>query len=488
MSAVERACVDGAKIHVSWTTNAPYIYEQNNAKRGVLLDIFQKGIQSCCKPGVTISFSSPEMERTMIEDVLLAKPDSILLPVGRNLGKIKTFYGRPFVVFVKSPGIAIVTGKTVSGADLLTAIVNSWPILVFIVTSLSLSGFVVWLLDHGSNTEEFPDFFPLGVFEGFWWAAVTMTTVGYGDKVPRSVPSRLFAVVWINAGLVIIAMFMGIVTSSLSSNMIGNASHLYGMVVSVKNTSVQYQYAVFQSSFVRAKATFEEVYSSVASGESQLALVDFLSSTQHDSYYSQHKLTVASVLEQSVAYGAVLPQHSNNLAQCLRDYQQRHSDEGLFLLDSYLSHAKDPNSEATDGTDYFDGSIFGYSVYAMAGLFLVILAVGLYWQKYHLPRRGEWRESKAGRDAELQDVEIELSTSGAKQQSELPSDTHTLSGKTSGLSTERLMAQQSAELLRVMDEFQSYRQSWEKSFRLLQERHRREQRELFRLDNMGYDM
>ncbi|EDO26354.1 predicted protein, partial [Nematostella vectensis] len=97
--------------------------------------------------------------------------------------------------------------------------------------------------DHGSNTEEFPDFFPLGVFEGFWWAAVTMTTVGYGDKVPRSVPSRLFAVVWINAGLVIIAMFMGIVTSSLSSNMIGNASHLYGMVgIEFREFEVQVTY------------------------------------------------------------------------------------------------------------------------------------------------------------------------------------------------------------------------------------------------------
>lgn len=32
--------------------------------------------------------------------------------------------------------------------------------------------------DYRSNAEEFPEFFPSGVFEAVWWAAVTMTTVG----------------------------------------------------------------------------------------------------------------------------------------------------------------------------------------------------------------------------------------------------------------------------------------------------------------------
>ena len=35
-----------------------------------------------------------------------------------------------------------------------------------------------FLQDYRSNPEEFPEFFPSGVFETFWWAAVTMTTVG----------------------------------------------------------------------------------------------------------------------------------------------------------------------------------------------------------------------------------------------------------------------------------------------------------------------
>ncbi len=32
--------------------------------------------------------------------------------------------------------------------------------------------------DHHANPEEFPKPFVRGMFEGFWWAVVTMTTVG----------------------------------------------------------------------------------------------------------------------------------------------------------------------------------------------------------------------------------------------------------------------------------------------------------------------
>lgn len=55
----------------------------------------------------------------------------------------------------------------------------------------------------------------------------------YGDKVPRSIGGRLFGVVWINVGLVILAIYMGIVTSSLSSNSLEQVNNIYGMPVSI---------------------------------------------------------------------------------------------------------------------------------------------------------------------------------------------------------------------------------------------------------------
>lgn len=50
------------------------------------------------------------------------------------------------------------------------------------------------------------------------------------------------------------------------------------------------------------------------------------------------------------------------------------------------------------------------------------------------------------------------------------------------------MAAQSAELLAMDDEFKAFRENWEKNFRGLQERHKKEQERLFELDNCGYEM
>ena len=63
-------------------------------------------------------------------------------------------------------------------------------------------GFVCWLFETWGNPEEFSRTFLIGWFEGFWWSFVTMTTVGFGDKSPRSLIGRLYSVVWISIGVI----------------------------------------------------------------------------------------------------------------------------------------------------------------------------------------------------------------------------------------------------------------------------------------------
>eukprot|EP00931_Biecheleriopsis_adriatica_P023690 TRINITY_DN14902_c0_g1_i1.p1 TRINITY_DN14902_c0_g1~~TRINITY_DN14902_c0_g1_i1.p1 ORF type:complete len:2368 (-),score=487.75 TRINITY_DN14902_c0_g1_i1:53-7156(-) len=54
------------------------------------------------------------------------------------------------------------------------------------------------------------------VLEGMWWAAVTMTTVGYGDIVPKHWVSKLVASVAMLTGMLIIAMPFAIVGTKFS--------------------------------------------------------------------------------------------------------------------------------------------------------------------------------------------------------------------------------------------------------------------------------
>ena len=53
-----------------------------------------------------------------------------------------------------------------------------------------------------------------GWFQGFWWSVVSMTTVGYGDKTPKSIVGRLFGIVWIFTGITICGILAAMLTTT----------------------------------------------------------------------------------------------------------------------------------------------------------------------------------------------------------------------------------------------------------------------------------
>ena len=75
---------------------------------------------------------------------------------------------------------------------------------------LLVAGFIIWVLEmRGGNTGEFPSEFFAGWFNGVWWSFISMTTVGYGDRVPKTIPGRLFAIIWIMVGIVVFCILSG---------------------------------------------------------------------------------------------------------------------------------------------------------------------------------------------------------------------------------------------------------------------------------------
>ncbi len=58
------------------------------------------------------------------------------------------------------------------------------------------------------------------ILDGIWWALVTITTVGFGDITPVTLLGRIVGAVMMIAGMFTLAMFAGIVGSSLVSGML----------------------------------------------------------------------------------------------------------------------------------------------------------------------------------------------------------------------------------------------------------------------------
>ena len=92
---------------------------------------------------------------------------------------------------------------------------NLVRLFAFMLVSILVAGHIFWLVERRRN-EDFPRSYLGGVWEGIWWAATTVTTVGYGDRTPLGGLGRLFAILWMFAGLFIIANFTAGVTSQLT--------------------------------------------------------------------------------------------------------------------------------------------------------------------------------------------------------------------------------------------------------------------------------
>lgn len=79
----------------------------------------------------------------------------------------------------------------------------------FVIGAITLgvsvaAGILMRSVDH----KDFPT-----IGSGLWWAVQTVTTVGYGDKVPASTEGRLVATVVMVTGL----GFLSVVTASISA-------------------------------------------------------------------------------------------------------------------------------------------------------------------------------------------------------------------------------------------------------------------------------
>jgi len=81
--------------------------------------------------------------------------------------------------------------------------------LVLLLTAFALLAFGsvgIYLAEHGDNS----DFATAG--DSVWWAVVTMSTVGYGDKVPLTPAGRVIASVAMLGGPILLLSLVGSVT------------------------------------------------------------------------------------------------------------------------------------------------------------------------------------------------------------------------------------------------------------------------------------
>lgn len=90
--------------------------------------------------------------------------------------------------------------------------------MLWMVVATFVAGFLVWWFERKRNPQGFGGSTAHGLASAFWWSAVTLTTVGYGDKVPVSFGGRLVGLIWMFTGVVFFAIFTAAMASAVTAS------------------------------------------------------------------------------------------------------------------------------------------------------------------------------------------------------------------------------------------------------------------------------
>lgn len=175
-------------------------------------------------------------------------------------------------------------------------------------------GVLMWLLERRANAEQFGGPASTGIGNGFWWSAVTMTTVGYGDKSPITPAGRLLGLIWMFAGIITVSGFTAAIASALTvdqlSTSVGGIDDLPKVRVASVADTASADFLNAQGIRHRGLGTPEAALSALAAGKVDAVVHDRPILRYLVQQRSDQSLTVLPAPIRPEDYALALPQGS----------------------------------------------------------------------------------------------------------------------------------------------------------------------------------
>ena len=222
-------------LRVGYSGSAPFIVDTDRGPTGISIEVWREvalradlDFKLVRREGVSQLLDG--LERGDLD--VAVGPISITAARARRVDFTQPYYQAPLTILAreKTGGpwarlTPFLSGAFVTGLSVLLGV-------------LLLVGVLVWLAERRHNPNHFPPQPARGIGNGLWFALVTMTTVGYGDRAPVTVAGRLVAGVWmVIALLTASSLTAGIATaltlSQLDPLVVERAEDLSGRRVAV---------------------------------------------------------------------------------------------------------------------------------------------------------------------------------------------------------------------------------------------------------------
>lgn len=171
-------------------------------------------------------------------------------------------------------------------AKIWQGITSCRSIIIYSSLICIIFGIIIWASEmlYGGD---FGKSFITGAGQGVWWSFVTMTSVGYGDLVPRSVIGRTISGVWTLFGVAMIC----VMTATITDNISGTSSlDIYGKKVAVLSDSPEAQVAKddYQADIITADS-LDAVFDLIRKDKADAALINMHIASWYQDDIRNHK-------------------------------------------------------------------------------------------------------------------------------------------------------------------------------------------------------
>ena len=312
----------GGSLAVAARVLPPFVIYENRAYSGFEVELVRL---VAAKLGMTARIYAVDTVAKQVDDI-----DRGVAQVG--LGGVAITESREEVVDFSLPvldsGLTILAPNESSrgiGDRILTflsAIASSdlpWLLVVFGVAVL-IAAHLIWWFERHHN----PDFatpYRRGIWDSFYWSVVTMSTVGYGDKVARGTRGRLLALVWIGLGTLVFASFTASIASSLAVNElrseISGPSDLVGRRVATASNSAGEAYLPSIGVGPVLVDDIEDAYSLLSEGQVDAVVFDAPVLQYHAAREGAGEVAAVGTDFQRVQYGLMLSEDDPELRESI---------------------------------------------------------------------------------------------------------------------------------------------------------------------------
>ncbi|HEY9803266.1 MAG TPA: transporter substrate-binding domain-containing protein [Leptolyngbyaceae cyanobacterium] len=175
-----------------------------------------------------------------------------------------------------------------------------------------IAAHIIWLFERHHPEAMIPKSYFPGIFKACWWAAATLAT--QADEMPKGVISRVLAIIWMFIGVLFVAYFTAVATTSLTVQQlqadINSIEDLRGRLVATTTGSTAATYLKENRISIIEVPKIEQAYEALESKKADAVVFDAPVLLYYAANQGQGRVEVVGSIFREENYGIVLPNNS----------------------------------------------------------------------------------------------------------------------------------------------------------------------------------